>query len=203
MPQLVEDVARADIHLRYNPGELTAMTSFYFRAVEPNVWSQPMLNQMLNIAYSFYEDHLRLVMSSAWLATRVEVRDIGAAGGLSAESLGPFTQGALVGGLLPSLAAMKVDLRTTPGGLPQRGGMFLPVGTEAELEGNLWTTAFQSAVAGHVQWLSDQASADPDFEWVVVSRVLNGVPRPAGIARPVQSFALRRLLATQRGRLRN
>lgn len=188
----------------FQQGSLNAMCSFYLRKNTP--WTQPHLQAFINLLYSLWDnttEGLKKYADQMWQLVELRAKDLSVTGGLELIN-GPYTIiGSSPGAPLPSNIALKVDIRGETGGLPKRGGMFLPVGTEDHLHANLWDQAFLTGVQGSLTWFVGQATQVDVSTPVLVSRYLNGQLRPQAVTNPWKTWEPRQLVGTQRQRLRN
>ncbi|AXH79335.1 MAG: hypothetical protein [Circular genetic element sp.] len=107
------------------------------------------------------------------------------------------------GTLLPNNVAFVVKFGTGLTGRNARGRNYLAGILENDVTANTLSEAKASAYIGMYQQLLPGGTVNlGDFTWVITSRYLNGVQRPAGINRDVSSVSVsNRVLDTMRKRL--
>lgn len=109
--------------------------------------------------------------------------------------------GEAIGDMVARGTSMVVKLLTGGRGRSEQGRIYLPGLNETVLVDGLWTTSAALFVEGAFEQLQTDATAG-GFPHVVVSRVLDGVPRTALAARVVTDYQVPLDVGSQRRRNR-
>lgn len=92
---------------------------------------------------------------------------------------GSFT-GTLGQPQLPNSNTLCISLRSNFSGRSARGRLYWPCLTEGQVVGNLVDQTVVNNIVSAVQDIDARISSTTAFEWVIVSFVSGGVPRPGG-----------------------
>ena len=158
------------------------------------------------------------LLSEDWRVTDTTVKSLEVQGG-------PFTDnqldlaGTLTGDPPPSNLAMYFRFQGTGGGEPLAGGVFWPVGNEANLDGNNWLASFRTTCSTAMQALRDDVldglfvgqthrvvsrykSTNSDIQDAreALRAAIAASRRASGVTNTVEGFSLRAQVASQRDR---
>jgi hypothetical protein len=147
---------------------------------------------------------LNTVLSS-FSVSELQINDV--VPGTAAPALTSFTAvfgSSATGEALPHQCSAVLSWRTALAGRSFRGRSYLPGRSEAEQAGGVWTPSqitASNAMAAQFLAVFGPSGTDLNWQFVIISRVANGVPRVPPIGTPVISGAVRSVVFTQRRRV--
>lgn len=177
--QLVPDTAQVrfifDGDLSTQMGGAHAEFSLYVRDEVAPGWSQTNLDLLRDYAEDWHLAEFVPLQDADWALTQIHVKDIGAAlGGESFYNPASPVHGSRTGEVSSPASAVLYRFRGDVGGAPKKGFIFLPVGVDADLVGQFWSTAFLTSVNDAMDaWFSGLSGQRASWAGVIVSRFLS------------------------------
>lgn len=181
--QPVPDVAEVVMRFEGTPASeipgAEAQMTFYVRD-EITSWTATTLGQLADYFVDWFDNGkgldpaLDTVIDDGWVLSTVTARDLSQEGGVSVTRFPALTV-QRAGAIVPPNLAMLVRYQLDAGGNPTRGSVFVPVGTEPDLEGQNWSAALVTEVQNVFDGMDENLSnaldgGDADWAQVRVSR---------------------------------
>jgi len=181
-----QEVEMTQYHARgdtIETGEVTAMLDWYEDIVIPEFLP------LLSSGFAFDEIYCTdLTTSSSPTYTRV---------------LSPTVPGTAGGDILPGNNACCISFRTAGRGRSARGRNYAPALVDGAVTGNLVDLGHINALVEVFELLLGGGTYPSGWEWVVISRILAGLPRIAALIQPITDVLSTDITVdSQRGRLR-
>jgi len=157
------------------------INDLYFRHTTGAI-AQSDLQTLADAIAAWMTDIYAPLINVAWSGVQVACRDLTTENGFSSFSALTAVVGGVSGEAAPNNCSMAVSFRTAFSGRNFRGRNYVPVLTNADVTGNNIDSAFAANIVATYELLMAGGSDLPaGWTWVVVSKVLNGVPRVAGV----------------------
>lgn len=164
-------------------------------------WSAADLASLAANIIAWWKANIRPITSVDLVLQRVETRDLSSEGGAFA-SVDCTTEcgGQDIGLAQPGNVTVAIGLRTARAGRNYRGRLYHLGLTEAQTVGNVLAAGLAVTLDTAYTALLNTLTG-LGWQWVVVSRVLDGVQRPVGVATPITNVSVDSNLDSQRRRL--
>jgi hypothetical protein len=151
--------------------------------IHVNVGHAPTVEDCALIAQTvgdWWDDNVQAIVATNVVMREVYVKSIAVANGPEATYSAPFPlAGLLAGDSLPNNVSIAVSLRSGLTGRSARGRWFWYGITEGQVDANTMNVAAISIIDAAITNLREDIIG-LGFQWVIVSYVANGAPRPGG-----------------------
>jgi hypothetical protein len=194
----------AQVNIRAVIDQQRVQNTLYFRSTEPGLAVLP-LGALAASMESWWETNARPILPPEYSYREVYVVDQTSATAPTATSSAAsgWVGTRTFGGPMPNNASIAVSFRSLLRGRAYRGRNYWPLLNKNDVAGNLVSQPFVNLITLLYDLLLPFGGATPSgWEWVVVSRTLNKLPRAQGIATPVTDVLITdRTVDSQRRRL--
>lgn len=184
----------------------------------PTGFAQSDIDDLSDAMTTWLTDEYVDILSEDWQVSELVVKTLSTEGG-PFKTTQPDLSGLLAGDPMPANNALYIRFYGTGGGSPLSGGVFWPVGNEANCDGNNWLAAFRVTVQAKLDLLlanvldglflgqthvivSRYASTNDDIKdaRAALRAAIAASRRAEGVTNTVASNALRAPVASQRDR---
>lgn len=155
-----------------------------------SAWSSADLGTLCDNVIAWWKTYLRPVVTQDLVLLRVEARDLTSEGGaFNSRDCLTECNGQETSPGLPGNVTLAISLRTTRAGRNYRGRVYHLGLAENQVTGNTLVGALPATLdTAYTALLSTLAGLG--WTWTVVSRVLDGVVRPVGVATPIVNISV-------------
>jgi len=197
--QPAPDIAK--VVMTFSQGGQVAQNIYHVHT--SNTWTEETLQDLAQLFYNWWDDHIQPICSTAVSLESIVVRDLSEEFGTEVTDTGSYPlPGLLDSPVLPFNSTPVISWRTGLAGRSTRGRTYHVGLSEAQASGGLLETAAQTALLAAYDALRTDIIADSE-PWTlrVLSRVQGGTTLPEAIGYEILSTIVDEALDSQRRRL--
>lgn len=180
----VPNTAMVEIRMLLDNQRIENTLYFY----NPAPWDSASLVQLTNEVGSWWNTSFKPMVPTVVTLSSVSARDLSVVDGESAEN-GYNVPGTYSDTPMPNNVSLCVSFRTGLAGRSRRGRNYLPCLPRSEVTNNVVAALYRQNVVNAYMDLLEVADEN-SWQWVVVSRFTNKLPRVTGIFTPVANVVI-------------
>lgn len=199
MFQPVPGVVELQVRQKWISTQVQVLNTFYAKRIDGQPWDNTLVAGLAEAVKAQWSTSVRGLQMQDLRTDEIHARDLTEEFGAQATSpLG--LAGLQAGENLPFNCAALVRIPTIGGGAPRRGRLFMAAGRPDDINGSIWTTSFQSSLAGAIDAVHNAIDTPGEIIAVRISRFQGNVMRPEGVAAQCGSSSVASVVASQRDR---